>query len=412
MISKIKEKGYKLSVIIIIKKLYNYFISLLVCFVTFIPSVCLSMYYILFFFNKKIILVKLDCRKFGHVLQGTEYILRFYKDAQIKLIFLVEIRNEIREIISILKNTETVHSKHLGIFFELLSKFLNNIEVVKPTLQTTKKFLLISSKCNLKLFNQDYFIKQLQDRIGVEKWVTFTVRDSEYTIRHQNYKPEMLRDTYLVTYEKAIKYLLKRNYGVVFINRDIPQKIQIGDQRYYDYNNEKKYNLNKEICLIQNSSLHIASDTSIDLISLYTKVFTCWTNVPLGDVFNHHFMMNSNILPVNHYDLINEEYISIKKYLYLLKKSQELYGASDRLEFKQHKKLGILKIPNTPDEILKAVEESINYSNGNYKLTTEEYNTQKKFWILQNEKYASKLTHKNINAYISRDYVNKHNFLR
>ena len=188
--------------------------------------------------------------------------------------------------------------------FDLLDKFFHKLtecadrDVLQLRSQTRNKILLSSQDCKLarSILEKNGYHKLLQKKV-----ILLNVRDTEYLEKkfsNKDFGYHDYRNSDIKSYNKAVNYLLSKNFSVIRMGRETSSKQTIEDDLFWDY-----------------------SHTSIrsDLLDIYLAEI-CYACISTGSGFDALTTINNkpilyvNFLPHSHcMSFAPTNYTSFKK---------------------------------------------------------------------------------------------------
>jgi len=362
----------------------------------------LSKYLLLRSKGVRVVLVKMFSSKFGHLYMNTEGYLRDYYDPEnIRHIFLITSRQvDTWEVVRIWRRLVVIHSYYVSRLFVIWGgRFGFEIETANTFPLNAGNFIDRRYFVNLiKRRNDD--IDALYKSLSVRKHVTFTLRDSAYNAAHQNYDPQLWRDSHMASYGKALDYLCdSEGYSVVLCNRGVTSSLPIDSPRLYNYSKVGKYSLELEVSYILSASFHVASTTGLDTLSYYNGVPVLLINQGLGNCLQTVTMASTKIilLPRKIYSTREDRYLSLVEYLDLLRFC-ERNRRIDRFEPSQQKEFGVIPVHPSENEIYNAVLEMDEYVNARRDYTSFYDELQQRFWDIYPSEWVFSGAGSNIRA--------------
>lgn len=329
---------------------------------------------------QKLIFVLTHSSKFGHFLINTENYVNENREALNQSIFTCE---GIVDTDHLFRKWE----KHINIYrnFSGLAKIYSRYFPFFFSLQSTREAKYYypgewyNSFSNFTFYDEHNTeeAKKMLESLKIEKYITITIRDSNYVLNSvQKYNPQTWRDPFYSEFIEVFEYLLNQGYGIIILNSTKFDISRFSGKlvRFESYFGE---DLDSQIFLIKNATLHIGSCTAIDVVAFYYRKYTALLHVPLGLPFSTAVTKFANILPLKYFLIKERRFLRLSEYFTML----NFLGARGRFEFENQKTLGIIAIPNDSSEILNCVKESLEtIEKGKLILASKAPELQQAFW--------------------------------
>ena len=215
---------------------------------------------IVFFSNltkirEKKYIVYLFSSRFGHFLMNTEIFLRNLNSTK-EYLFVTENKIDNQDLLNIWKRKLDIFPMYLGDFLRVFLNFkIIHIRalVIPQSRKYIKKRIIKKIKLNPNFENFNSLNKK--------KYISLTIRDSEYNKKMYNDYRASFRDTNLKDFKKTISYFVKKKNNFVKVNKSFNDyKIK----SMLDYGLSQDYDLETAFSIIKNSEFHIGSSTGLD----------------------------------------------------------------------------------------------------------------------------------------------------
>jgi putative glycosyltransferase (TIGR04372 family) len=382
--------------------------------VYFPPALYWVVYYTFIRKGRKIIIVELFTRKFGHFFGNTENYLRENLDEKkILHVFYCQPSVDSPELLNLWRNYIRIHSYEIGTWLSFLSKKMGwEAEYVgQYTVPRNYEKWKCGPILNIPDKTVKYYRDEIRERTGCARHVTMTIRDSAYILKCQGaVHPQAWRDNFLICFEKMIKHSTSKKNAVILMNREVGHDIEMNNSRFVNYSKDKNYDLTRELSLYDSAILNVTSTTGIDSYVLF-RGKTCFvTNVHLGGNFQTRGFLNKCIVQFPKlYSVVEERFVGLREHFKLLEYLESKREIS--IEDYYQKEFGLIFLPNSPDELLEGFKEAMLLAEGKFELNQKDQLNQEEFWSIYPQiwEYEGMLLHKSpSNAIISPYFLRKH----
>tara|TARA_Y100001958_G_C21231945_1_gene557775 strand:- start:733 stop:1887 length:1155 start_codon:yes stop_codon:yes gene_type:complete len=249
--------------------------------------------------------------------------------------------------------------------------------------------------------NENIKDKDIRDLVNRETLI-FHCRDAEYKkiTSDINSSYHDYRNEDLTIYEQAIsKFKKKGNYSLVRFGSVGIKKCK--NREIFDYTFSKSRSQINDIHLIKNCKIYIGTGSGPDVLAMNFQkpiVFINWVHLP--NLFT--FQKNVVVIFKKIYSKSNNSFIKFDNLLsknYLLSDKKTPVGLFYHSD--QYKQSNLELIHNSEDEIYHAVDEMINYVNGNFEF---DENLQNKFRSIYKKNMKNKINDK---FFVSEYFIKK-----
>lgn len=237
-----------------------------------------------------------------------------------------------------------------------------------------------------------------------KKLITFVNRDNSYLKKHyvnkKLHQQNLHRNSKLLTYRPAIKFLLNNGYKVIRMGNISSGSLNIKHKNYFDYSKSKIKNDFLDLWLISKSSFLISSGTGLDEVGKVFKIPVLYVNfIHFPTVVSSH------------------KGITFPK---ILKKNKKMLNIESYLNFnygkdREYKSAGIKINDLNSREILLAVKEMLekmknNWKMGKVSIEKQKFIRKKIQKINLNDRYNNKFHgYFNPKFYISEVFLKRYN---
>lgn len=276
-------------------------------------------------------------------------------------------------------------------FFAILyhaNKFIPNYKKHEIFVSSSKsagltsdtKGLLYKTKTHLNFTDEENKkAKKFLMRIGLHnKFVCLNVRDSAYlkkSFPEIDFKNHDYRDSDILTYKKAVEYLLDNNYSVIRMGKVVEKSLDINHPNFFDYAFSTLKDDFLDIWLMSNCEFCISTSNGLDEISdIFRKPISYVNALPIGNFSSWNkdciwtpktIVTKNDLRPLSLNELIETGLIGMPdqgQYIDLFKKNNLTY------------------LDNTEEEILANVIEMNSRLTKGMKYSEESELRQKLFW--------------------------------
>lgn len=248
-------------------------------------------------------------------------------------------------------------------------------------------------------------------------FICLLVRDSKYLQvqlpNTEDWKYHAYRNANIKNYIPAIEFLTKNGFYVIRMGKHVESSLSLDNPRFIDYANHPCRSDFSDVYLSAHCLFFITTNSGIDAIAQMFNVPTLATNNILSDIrgnLSWIFMISKNVMCTETQSLIPYKAL-YQDYIHFYLSGQHDGKDPRLLMFAEWKKKKWTLIENTPDEILCAVKEMVDFLFDRYIETAEMKQIQELFWECFPRPIAleqSKSLIKNILMRISPSFLNKH----
>ena len=329
--------------------------------------------------------VVLFTNRFGHFIQNTEvFMLEGVEGCIDDYVFILMPYVETSELLALWKRKIKYTVPYSVGYFLIKTKVKNVIDISASTLpQSEKKYLNNKSVFNELIDPNGVVFNTLKNRYQIDKFVTFSVRESDYGFTNSRGVDAPYRDTHSINLQMSLDYLNANGYKIIRVNKS-RISVDVDVDFIFDYGICDNYKLEEALTFIKHAQFHIGTSTGIDIYPTMAGVPTLQTNAFLGLSFILRAYKKRGIyLPMKIFSTRLNRYCTLEEEINFLKISQ--YLKHDHILPEDQKKFGCVYVNNSEKEILDAVKEIECISRENFKLTADDICKQNAFW----KKYPS-----------------------
>lgn len=266
------------------------------------------------------------------------------------------------------------------ISFSYLEKFIakDNKNSDRDTNKLIEKNKALLEFTKIELENGQLIL----DKMGIKKNSKIALiynRDSKYLNVNYSFESSYhdFRNSNIDNYKNTAEALVKKNYYVIRIGKNVQQKFITNNNKIIDYADSIHQSDFMDIYLHYISDFIISNGAGIDELSrIFKKPILKVNFCPYLYIPTYQF--NTFVLPKKHYDKKNQKYLSLNE-LFKIKVAQS-FNTKDFID----KNIELLE--NSPEEILSATIEFIKFMNNDNFMDNENIKFQNKFW---NRYYAN-----------------------
>lgn len=338
-----------------LKFLLSNFLSLFLEF----PRGFLDVFVWILYGRKKIIVVKLFSRKFGHFLMNTESFLvdlgKPSEDLKV-LYFLDKMPYDNHQLKKVWSEHLTMRPFGRLIAWSFIANWDSRIQVVDYPVTWSQSGALFKAD-----FGDSYFYRAVRKKVNYSAElmlksdrpiVAITVRHSSYQANAMSGSLQSWRDNDLSVVNQVTDSLTSSGFQVVLANNIPDLKIR----KFLSSNLVMQdWSLIQQAKLFERAKFVLCGATGVDWIPLMQGCPAVLYNWQLGTSFPSIIVRSKSILvPQKVFNIGSNRFLDLKEYVALLKKIETEYGI-DRLEDDVQLALGVRTIHPNSSEIMSAV---------------------------------------------------------
>ena len=234
---------------------------------------------------------------------------------------------------------------------------------------------------------------------GDAKIICLMVRDDQYLRNSEHFRNRLneyhsYRDTNITSYERAIRYLINKNYVVVRMGKDMKTRVNICHPNFIDYAFDPEKSELLDIWLFSKATGVIGTGTGPDVFGNVCRIPVLYLNfLPLLPI--HSF----------HDTLTHPKQLRWRDTKNKLNISDQLHHSYVRTQ--EYEDAGIQIDDLTSEEILRSTREFIARIEGTYRPSSKFLKMQDKFWqsLEAHEAFTKKRPWKHQNAKVTDSWL-------
>ena len=282
------------------------------------------------------------------------------------------------------------YNRLFATFYNLLSKLPNKQKYIYSTLTRTDIYTNKKVIDNIILKKEPYFLLTKTDltqgeshllQMGVPKdtpFICFHNRDSAYLDQSQPGKDwtyHDYRDSSIYNYLHAVDFLVDEGYYAIRAGAIVKEKLKPTNKKIIEYANSSFRTDFMDIYLGARCSLFLCSDTGMSIIPELFDVPIVYVNwVPIASMSN--WVKYGVYIPKRFYSNRLKRELTFREIM-----SDPILSDLPSTQYLTENE--IILTENTPDEILKVVQETLKRIRNEWADTPEMEILQKKFWSLE-----------------------------
>ncbi len=220
--------------------------------------------------------------------------------------------------------------------------------------------------------------KKLLTRLGVPhdaKFVCLLGRDSRYLSvykPHFNTSHHDYRNVDITSYQLAARYLAEKGFYVIRMGKYVEGSFEVGHPNVIDYANNKLHSDFMDIYLSAHCYFFMSVGSGLDSIAQIFRRPLLLTNFPLA---------NPGVWPDWKLFIPKKIFIPDKGRYMTFKETYDMFYTKQSIDIlKILKEKNLVTVDNTPEEILDATQEMLNFLVGTDQYDHQDQILQKNFW--------------------------------
>lgn len=293
------------------------------------------------------------------------------------------------------KNAFLIYNFCLEYIYKLIVKLKLNYLILnvesfrKKKNLTEKKIINLYENVEKPLIDiNDHVFEHLMpnsNNLSQKEIICFCNRDAAYKKKESpsvNMGYHDYRNFDVKDFKISIEKLLRKKYFIARMGNIIENKLEISNENYYEFNQDKNKSPELEVMLINKSKFFVGAESGLDKVAFFLNKPIVYVNVH-HLLYRPHFVSRCIFLPFKLFNLKTKKNLTFKQMLddnYLLTNEKISAGLYYRTQDYINNHLQIIR--NTGNEISSAIEEMELYLSNNFELNKEDMILQKEFWSL------------------------------